>query len=383
MTLAAERLAEFSRLVGSIYDAAVEPDRWPEALEAICGFIDAKTAVLQSYDVFDRSPPFQRHVGYEPQWLEVYFAKYYALNPYMDDVARLGPGDCAFTSSRPDYQDLFQSEFYTGWLKPQALVDGSVLVVEKSMSNITTLVNARGESEGPFDETTLERLNLIYPHLRRAMLIGRAFESHRRQRADDAAVLDSLAAGMFLLGRRGDILQANAAGAAMLAARSALKNNGGRLELAVPSADRLLKAALAAGREGEAVLGGKGASIPVRGEDSESSEYIVHLLPLNAVRQQSIDASQGADFVVFVRRIDGGDIAAIAAFTQRFNLTPKEAHVLQTVVEVGGVPQAADVLGLSAATVRTHVTAIFDKSGVRRQADLIRLLMEMTSPFAR
>jgi len=41
------------------------------------------------------------------------------------------------------------------------------------------------------------------------------------------------------------------------------------------------------------------------------------------------------------------------------------------------------VLGLSPATVRTHVTSIFNKSGVRRQADLIRLLLEMKSPFAR
>jgi DNA-binding CsgD family transcriptional regulator len=121
----------------------------------------------------------------------------------------------------------------------------------------------------------------------------------------------------------------------------------------------------------------------VRGHDGADSEHVLHLLPLNAVRQQSIDAGRGAAFVLFVRRIDRGDIAAIATFAERFDLTPKEAGVLQTVVEVGGVPQAADVLGLSAATVRTHVTSIFDKSGVRRQADLIRLLMDMKSPFAR
>ena len=99
--------------------------------------------------------------------------------------------------------------------------------------------------------------------------------------------------------------------------------------------------------------------------------------------QKSIEADRGAAFVLFVRRNDPGDMAAISTFAERFDLTPQETRVLQTVVEVGGVPLAADVLGISPATVRTHVTSIFDKSGVRRQADLIRLLMEMKSPFVR
>ena len=107
----------------------------------------------------------------------------------------------------------------------------------------------------------------------------------------------------------------------------------------------------------------------------------MHMLPLNLARRKSIDAERDAAFVLFVKRNDPGDTVAISSFARTFGLTPKETHVLQTIVEVGGVPAAADVLGISPATVRTHVTGIFDKSGVRRQADLIRLLMDMKSPF--
>ena len=42
---------------------------------------------------------------------------------------------------------------------------------------------------------------------------------------------------------------------------------------------------------------------------------------------------------------------------------------------------AADILGISPSTARTHVTSIFDKTGVRRQAELLRLLIETKSPF--
>ena len=164
----------------------------------------------------------------------------------------------------------------------------------------------------------------------------------------------------------------------MIAAGSPLKSNQGRLQLIVGSADRLLRAAVAKGSE-DVALGNKGISIPLSGNDG--ANYIAHMLPLNAARQKSIDADRGAAFVLFVKQNNPGDKAAISAFAERFRLTPKETRVLQTVVEVGGVPLAADVLGISPETVRTHITKIFDKSGVRRQADLIRLLMEMKSPF--
>jgi DNA-binding CsgD family transcriptional regulator len=375
-------LGEFSAVVGKVYDAAVEPEGWPAALDAIRGFADAKTAVLMSHDVFDKAPPWELEVGHGEYWTALYHEKYAALNPFMDEVALLESGEQIYASSRTPYATLFESEFYQGWLKPQGLIDATLLVVERSMNHITTLANIRSDGQGVFDDEGLARIRLLYPHLRRAMLIGRAFEDHRKRLANDAAVLDSLAAAMFLLSPRGEVLQANAAGEAMLTSRSPLRASNGRLEFASGSAQRALGMALAAGRDGDVGLGGKGASIPVRVNDGASSEYVAHLLPLNAARQRVVGAEQGAGYVLFVRRIGRDDIAAVDAFAERFGLTAKEATVLQTVVEVGGVPQAADVLGLSPSTVRTHVTSIFDKSGVRRQADLIRLLMEMKSPFA-
>jgi hypothetical protein len=62
--LSREVLGEFSAVVGKIYDAALEPEAWPAALEGICAFAESKTAVLMSYDVFDKTPPWQFEVGH-------------------------------------------------------------------------------------------------------------------------------------------------------------------------------------------------------------------------------------------------------------------------------------------------------------------------------
>ena len=139
---------QFSRLVGNIYDAAVTPNEWPAVLERICKLLNAQTAALWSYDIYDRTPPWQLEIGYDPYWMKLYTDKYLSLNPYMDDVARLSPGEARASSSRPDYAELFKTEFYQGWLKPQRFIDSSVLMVEKSMNTITTLVNVRNEDQG-------------------------------------------------------------------------------------------------------------------------------------------------------------------------------------------------------------------------------------------
>ncbi len=374
------RLDEFSALVGHIYDAALAPGEWPAVLTRICKLLNAQTAVLQSYDVYDRTPPWELSVGYDPAWIEVYADKYYAMNPYMDDVARMSSGEVVITSGRPDYPELFKTEFYQGWLKPQRLLDASLLMVEKSMNTITALINVRNEDQGLYDQATVEVIRMLYPHVRRAVMIERVVRDKQDQLDKYSAALDSLAAGMFLLTDKAAVAYANAAGEAMLAAGSPLKKINGRLVLADEQANRTLREAISAAHGGDVSLGEKGASIPLRGEHAE---YVLHMLPLNAARRQSVGSDAAGAYVVFVSRNDPKDAPVIAAFAERFGLTTQETRVLQTVVEAGSVPMAADILGISSSTARTHVTSIFDKSGVRRQADLLRLLIEMKSPFVK
>jgi DNA-binding CsgD family transcriptional regulator len=56
--------------------------------------------------------------------------------------------------------------------------------------------------------------------------------------------------------------------------------------------------------------------------------------------------------------------------------------VLVAIVEIGGVPEVAPVLGISETTVKTHLQHVFEKTGVSRQADLVKLVAGFMSPLA-
>jgi DNA-binding CsgD family transcriptional regulator len=48
--------------------------------------------------------------------------------------------------------------------------------------------------------------------------------------------------------------------------------------------------------------------------------------------------------------------------------------VLFAIVQIGGVPEVAPVLGISEQTVKSHLHRIFEKTSTKRQADLVKLV---------
>ncbi len=59
---------------------------------------------------------------------------------------------------------------------------------------------------------------------------------------------------------------------------------------------------------------------------------------------------------------------------------PRELQVFLGIVQFGGVPNAARLYGLSPTTVRSHLQSVFDKVGVRRQVDLVRVAAQVLPP---
>jgi DNA-binding CsgD family transcriptional regulator len=51
------------------------------------------------------------------------------------------------------------------------------------------------------------------------------------------------------------------------------------------------------------------------------------------------------------------------------------------VVEVGGVPEVAELLGIGQTTVKTHLHRLFAKTETTRQADLVKLVAGFSSPL--
>jgi DNA-binding CsgD family transcriptional regulator len=64
---------------------------------------------------------------------------------------------------------------------------------------------------------------------------------------------------------------------------------------------------------------------------------------------------------------------ALEVMAERYSLTTSEVRVLKAVLKVNnGVRAMAELLGLSQATVKTHLHNLFRKTGTSRQSDLVK-----------
>jgi DNA-binding CsgD family transcriptional regulator len=69
------------------------------------------------------------------------------------------------------------------------------------------------------------------------------------------------------------------------------------------------------------------------------------------------------------------------AFARLYGLTGGELRVLLALSQGLGAKEAADMLGISEPTVRTHLHRMFSKTDTPRQSDLLRLLQNSTPPI--
>jgi DNA-binding CsgD family transcriptional regulator len=195
-----------------------------------------------------------------------------------------------------------------------------------------------------------------------------------------ADTLDGLAAGLILVSSTGRVVHANTSGLAMLDEGSVIRGKGGKLTATDTPGDRVLQDIFLSAAGGDAAIGGRGAAVPLTSSDGE--RYIAHVLPLTSGARRTAGIAHAAVAALFVRKAALDMPHPLEAIAKAFKLTPAEMRVLMMIVQVGGVPEVALVLGTSETTVKTHLQHIFAKTGTSRQADLVKLVAGYMSPLA-
>jgi DNA-binding CsgD family transcriptional regulator len=368
-----------SRLIGDIYDAALEPPRWTEVLKALAGFVGGSAASVFSKNVDQKSGTVFFQHGVDPNYVKLYFNKYVKFDPSTSSQLFAEIGDIVSTETYMLHHQLHETRFYKEWAHPQGWVDGATAILQKAPMAVAMFTVFRHQRDGIVDDEMRRRMRLLIPHVRRAVLIGRLLDAKQSEAAAFADTLDGLSSGIFLVDQGGHIVHANVAARALLSCASILSSAGGQLSTNDVAANGLLRDAFMSAADGDAGIGVKCVSLPIT--TREGDDYVAHVLPLTSGTRRQAGKAHAAVAALFVAKVGRYTPAPAEVVAQRFTLTPTELRVLLAVVEVGGVPDVAEVLGVSPATVKTHLRRVYQKTGVNRQADLVKLFMNFASPL--
>src|SRR5579871_1949054 len=248
---------KLSRLIAGIYDATLEPERWPDVLARIVDVVGGHGGCLLAKDPASKEIDAHWQTGVAPHYMRLYTETYSKLGP----LAALVSGDVGQIVSVQDvvpYAEFRRGRFYREWAQPQGWVDVAVAVIDKSPAGSNFLGISRNATNGMVDDEMRHRMTLLVPHVRRALRIGKAIERRQADAAAFADILDQLSAGLLLLDAHGRIVHTNAAADDMLRDGRLLRAIGGRLTAGDGQIERTLRVAAAPPSGKDATLNREG-----------------------------------------------------------------------------------------------------------------------------
>jgi DNA-binding CsgD family transcriptional regulator len=166
-------------------------------------------------------------------------------------------------------------------------------------------------------------------------------------------------------------------GHAILANGDFLRAVGGRLSASDPAIEATLGAVFAAASKGDDAVGIGGIAVPLRARGGE--HFVAPVLPLTSGARSRTGASFAAVAAVFVHKAALDTHLPPEVIAKAFKLTPTELRVLLAIVEMGGVPEVSEALGVAESTIKTRLRSLFGKTGTSRQADLVKLFAGFSS----
>jgi DNA-binding CsgD family transcriptional regulator len=121
-----------------------------------------------------------------------------------------------------------------------------------------------------------------------------------------------------------------------------------------------------------------GSSLALPG--SEGAGLVAAVLPLSRGERQNICGAFSAKAAIFVQDPAVVPLFPGEAFAKLYGLTGSELRVLLAMAPGLSVKEAAEILGISETTAKTHLQHIYEKTRTSKQTELTHLFMSSTPP---
>lgn len=242
----------------------------------------------------------------------------------------------------------------------------------------TSLAIATPRRSDRFDTPeNVELVRSLLPHLQQALCIQIHVDDVVQRSSDVALVSEVFGQAVVVVRPGGWVVGVNAAAEAVLRSADGVQIRHGRIEAMTAAAEAQLQTGIAhaLARGPIDVWGGSFRCARPSGR----RPYVVHVLPGDRVATATPRPDRALIVIVDPERHPEPPAALLRHL---YGLTNNEARVALMVTRAEGLQPIADELSVSMTTVKTHLRHVFDKTGTRRQAELVRLLL-MLDPTSR
>jgi DNA-binding CsgD family transcriptional regulator len=343
---------------------------WDDALRVIASSCRCRAGALFSHDEAQGHSVLHHVVGIDAAFCDSYVRRFASINPWLKRSRYLPSGTVLSSRAALPHRELQKTEFYSDWLRPQRLAYGVGAHLMPRANRMTKITLLREEGDADFSHAEIAGFHDYVHPLQQAL----EHTAHREMQAvlgqAALAVLAQLDLPIMLLAADGTLVHRNASADELLANCDGFAVDGSqRLACIDPESDFLLKL-LREQKSGSMEVKRKPhlaahelqvSEISVPGSDSLWLKKPVLALYLNSHDR------------------DPGTALQPDRLARRLSLTPSEARVAAGVAQGHSICTTAKALGIAESTARTLLKRVMSKTGTRRQAELVILILTRCS----
>lgn len=232
-----------------------------------------------------------------------------------------------------------------------------------------------------FSGDEFARLERYRPHLAQFLELGKKVDTLRVERDVYSCVADNMLLSTFFLDARGEVVALNRNAQDLVQREREVDLSDGSIRLSDHVADTKLNSIIGRMVSGSGAGSEKVSSVQVlrvaREKDYSDLQFVV-----KSLRTPSPGLGIGYAAVVFACDTELCATAPIRVLCELFGFTKAEARVAMLLTDGLDIDEIKSLLDIERNTVRSHIRSIFSKTGVNRQALVVRLVLKSVAQFA-
>ena len=369
-------------VIERMYDAVSNVDMWVDALQAAAEFCEADAMLLVYGNLSGGDPVVIEATGFKTEVLDLY-TKNHLKDDELVRESMLGPVGLVISSEhRRRGWSFHDTPMYRRLLRPCELRYLAGTAVLNTPKVYASLWMGRSEEAGESSPNNLQRFSELVPHYGRAMAVHHRLRVAEMRAELATGAFDRVSVGVVLLDVAGDPILANREAVRIALRRDGIVFRDRCLAAEHPADSKRLRELIrqvgqsASPSEPSKFIGGGAIRIT---RSSGQSDYHVVVMPLPK-RCQPGDGS-GAVAVLFITDPDKMQNPVDFLFSDLYGLTDAESRLVCELLDGCGLTVAAERLGLSRNTVHSQLASVFQKTGTRRQGELLSLLLGGVAPI--
>lgn len=374
---------ELSKVIGHIYEASYNPDKWPAVLEEVAKYTGAYSTALLYKNKDSESQGCSFSYNFPSEDIKKFVDFGVDPNFYLFyEKASIGTA-AASDLLVPDRHELEArlGERYTSMVQPTVFYHMAGGLLYEDDDRIIGIGVMCPKEMGPMTEQQIEKLDMLVPHLQQAMIIQSEF-SHLKEREKALhANLDRLLVGLILFDKNLKPVYINPVAKSILKYHPAIKLDNGKISASQHVDTEKIHSALVKAISSATAnhIEDASTSLGIKHDDSTTTLPVI-ISPVKALDQGFEADRQDAIAAMCFSDPERSYPVEADKLTEIYRLTKSEAQVAISMANGLNPNEIAKVNNVEISTIRSQLKAVYHKVGVKTQAELVKTLL--TGPFS-